>query len=46
MNVKDGWTPLCGIVGKPVPKGSFPHANESAAVVEIMPWAVTKTFRV
>lgn len=28
--VKEGWGPLCGFLGKPVPDVPFPHANDTA----------------
>jgi hypothetical protein len=31
-NVKDGWEPLCKILGCPVPDIPFPHSNEIAAM--------------
>ena len=33
FDVKDGWTPLCAFLGKPVPDVPFPHANETAEML-------------
>jgi hypothetical protein len=46
MNVKEGWGPLCKFLGKPVPDGPFPHANEADAVAKIMPRAMIKVLGV
>ena len=27
-NIKDGWAPLCGFLGQPIPEQAFPKANE------------------
>jgi len=32
FSVKDGWEPLCKILGKPIPNEQFPRANDAAAV--------------
>jgi len=29
FDVKEGWTPLCAFLGKPVPDAPFPHTNEA-----------------
>lgn len=31
FRVQDGWEPLCGFLGVPVPEEPFPHANERRA---------------
>lgn len=36
FNVKDGWKPLCDILGLPVPDVPFPHVNDADAVQEFM----------
>ena len=28
-NLKDGWTPLCNFLGKPIPDEPIPHENKS-----------------
>ena len=32
FNVKDGWAPLCEILGVDVPDSPFPHLNDAMAV--------------
>jgi len=29
-DVAEGWEPLCGLLGMPIPGAPFPHANTSA----------------
>ena len=36
LNLKDGWEPLCKILGKDVPDVPFPHLNETAALDRIL----------
>ena len=38
----DGWEPLCEFLGKPVPKGPYPHVNDS----EEFQWAIALMNRV
>lgn len=32
FKAQQGWKPICDLVGKPVPEGPFPHANDEATV--------------
>ena len=32
MELSEGWSPLCQMLGKPVPDESFPRANDAEAV--------------
>ena len=34
MNVKDGWGPICKILGKEIPNEPFPRANDGKAAEE------------
>lgn len=34
FELKDGWSPLCEFLGKPIPTVAFPRVNESAALSE------------
>ena len=34
-HVKEGWGPLCEFLGKDVPEGEFPRANDAKAFVQI-----------
>ncbi|KAL6713147.1 hypothetical protein ACLMJK_009268 [Lecanora helva] len=36
FNVKDGWEPLCEILGVEVPDVPFPHINDSAAFADVV----------
>lgn len=36
FEVKDGWEPLCGFLGVPVPDQHFPRVNEGEAVKEVV----------
>ncbi|KAF2159726.1 hypothetical protein M409DRAFT_29728 [Zasmidium cellare ATCC 36951] len=36
FEVKDGWEPLCGFLGVPVPDQPFPRVNEGEAVKEVV----------
>lgn len=36
FRVEDGWEPLCGFLGAPVPDGPFPHANDRVEVKKRM----------
>lgn len=31
MDLSEGWEPLCGFLGVPVPSEPFPRANDAAA---------------
>lgn len=33
---KDGWTPLCKILGKDVPAGPYPRVNDAQATVNLL----------
>jgi hypothetical protein len=39
----DGWEPLCGFLGVPVPEGPYPHINEAAAIKRVV--RVLRTLR-
>lgn len=36
FDVKEGWGPLCEILGCPIPDEPFPHANDKLAVKEAL----------
>lgn len=36
FNVKDGWGPLCKILGCPVPEEPFPYVNSAAEMQEFL----------
>ena len=36
FDVKEGWGPLCEILGCPIPDELFPHANDKVAVKEAL----------
>ncbi|KAL2070830.1 hypothetical protein VTL71DRAFT_13856 [Oculimacula yallundae] len=36
MKLGEGWEPICKFLGKPVPDEPFPHANEAAALEEMV----------
>lgn len=42
FHVKEGWEPLCRILGKEVPDEPFPKANDSAAIEEFFKEMVLK----
>ncbi|KAH9906953.1 P-loop containing nucleoside triphosphate hydrolase protein [Xylariomycetidae sp. FL2044] len=35
MDLKEGWEPICGFLGKPIPDESFPQVNEAAEADKI-----------
>ena len=42
VDVKDGWAPLCKILGKKVPKEPFPKSNDAKATEEFFKGLVTR----
>jgi hypothetical protein len=45
FDVKDGWEPLCKILGKEVPDLPFPRANDSKAMEELAQKIVVKRLK-
>jgi hypothetical protein len=45
FDVRDGWEPLCKILGKEVPNVPFPRINDSDSINEISKRLVTQGLR-